>query len=219
MHNPHIISTFAHVLSNSGQFFKLNFKHLSMAFRLFRASPEQVMPPGPVERKNAPPNSEIPREVWLKHLIKSYRRQLKTIDELAGYAKGLELKLDEMQQKYYTLERSYYLMESNRDFAFGYLKQVRGSEKNLMVQNNSLNKQVVKLERTKENVMKENSRIALYKSIIKSQYCHINYLHTLLHLNRIAFNKKGSYTMEKTELVDRIISECVSTKSVNPQDY
>ena len=176
MHNPHKISTFAHVLSNSGQFFKLNFKHLCMAFRLFRASPEQVMPPGPVERKTAPPNSEIPREVWLKHLIKSYRRQLKTIDELAGYAKGLELKLDEMQQKYYTLERSYYLMESNRDFAFGYLKQVRGSEKNLMVQNNSLNKQVVKLERTKENVMKENSRIALYKSIIKSQYYHINYL-------------------------------------------
>lgn len=63
-----------------------------MSFRLFRASPERVIPPGPVERETAPPNSEIPREVWLKHLIKSYRRQLKTIDELAGYAKGLELK-------------------------------------------------------------------------------------------------------------------------------
>ena len=169
-----------------------------MSFRLFRASPEQVITPGPVERETAPPNSEIPREVWLKHLIKSYRRQCKTIDQLAGYAKGLELKLDEMSRKYKRMEQSYYLMETNCDFATGYLEQVKGSEKSLMFENNNLNKQIVKLERTKENLRKENDRIALYKSIIKSQYCHINYLHTLLHLNKIAYNKKGSYTIQQT---------------------
>ena len=187
-----------------------------MSIRVFRASPEQVISPGPVERETAPPNNEIPREVWLKHLIKSYRRQCTTIDQLAGYAKGLEIKLDAMERKYKLMEQRYYLMESNCDFATGYLEQVRGSEKTLMVQNNDLNKQIVRLEKTKNNVMKENSRIALYKSIIKSQYCHINYLHTLLHLNRITYNKKGSYTMEKTELVERIINECLSAESFNP---
>ena len=157
-----------------------------MSFRLFRASPEQVMLSGPVEEKSAPPNSGIPREVWLKHLIESYRRQCNTIDKLAGYAKGLEQKLDVMHQKYTMLERSY--------------------------------NEMVKLERTKEYVMKENSRIALYKSIIKSQFFHIHYLHTVLHLNRITFNKKGAYTMQKTKLVERIIGECLSAKSVNPND-
>lgn len=190
-----------------------------MSIRLFRASPEQVVLPGPVERRAVPPNSEIPREVWLKHLIRSYRRQCNTIDELAGYAKGLEQKLDVMKQKYNQLERSYYLMETNRDFATSYLEQVKGSEKTLMVENDQLNKQIVKLEKTKENVMKENGRIALYKSIIKSQYYHINYLHTLLHLNRIAYNKKGSYTMQKTEIVERIIGECLSAESVNPSNF
>ncbi len=140
-------------------------------------------------------SNDIPEEIWLKHLIESYRRQGYWLDQLETYAKNLE--------------EHYHLIS-------GKCSNLEYEGRKLSEENDELKKKLAELETISKGVKKADiDRIALLKSIIKSQFYHISYLHTVLHLNRVTYNKKGSYTMVHTKQVKSLIQECLSAKSVN----
>lgn len=163
---------------------------------------------------DAIPSNDIPEEVWMKRLIESYRHQTECLNGLSAYAKRLEKELNCMQQKCN-------LLESDRDFTKGYLKHLTKyafKDHKIQYENMDLRIKLAKSEKSAKHMSEEVNRLDIYKSIIKSQYYHIAYLHAVLHRNRVTYNKKGAYTITKTDLIDRLINECVSIKD-SDKDY
>ena len=176
--------------------------------------PRAVITSSSPEKNDAIPSNDIPNEVWMKRLIESYRHQTERINGLSAYAKRLEKELSSMQQKCN-------LLESDRDFTKGYLKHLTKyayKDHKIQYENMDLRIKLAKSEKSAKHMSEEVNRLDIYKSIIKSQYYHIAYLHAVLHRNRVTYNKKGAYTITKTDLIDRLINECVSIKD-SDKDY
>lgn len=166
------------------------------------------------EKNDAIPSNDIPEEVWMKRLIESYRHQTECLNGLSAYAKRLEKELSSMQQKCN-------LLESDRDFTKGYLKHLAKyafKDHKIQYENMDLRIKLAKSEKSAKHMSEEVNRLDIYKSIIKSQYYHIAYLHAVLHRNRVTYNKKGAYTITKTDQIDKLINECVSIKD-SDKDY
>ena len=166
------------------------------------------------EKNDAIPSNDIPEEVWMKRLIESYRHQTECLNGLSAYAKRLEKELSSMQQKCN-------LLESDRDFTKGYLKHLTKyafKDHKIQYENMDLRIKLAKSEKSAKRMSQELSHLDLYKSIIKSQYFHIFYLHDLLHRKKVEFNKDGAYTITKTDMIEKLIQECASYKD-NNKDY
>ena len=176
--------------------------------------PRAVITSSSPEKNDAIPSNDIPDEVWMKRLIESYRHQTECLNDLSAYAKRLEKELSSMKQKCN-------LLESDRDFTKGYLKHLTKyayKDHKIQYENMDLRIKLAKSEKSAKRMSQELDRLDLYKSIIKSQYYHIAYLHAVLHRNRVTYNKKGAYTIIKTDQIDKLINECVSFKD-NDKDY
>jgi hypothetical protein len=66
--------------------------------------------------KNIRPQDEVPYEVRMKHLIEAYRKDIKRLEELSRYAKGLEEENVNLQKKIEEYESLVEGVPNQKDF-------------------------------------------------------------------------------------------------------
>lgn len=177
-----------------------------MKLNLFRRAQKVCELPEP--RKIIPPY-EVPREVWLKRLIESYRRTSMQIEMLSDYTKSLEEAFRKLLNENQELKKE-------RDFINDYMVHINESgarECELRIENRQLktklnqqNQFIKGFAPNKGSVYKD------YKTAIRGQYYYIHYLKTVLHLNKVVYKKKLSFNTLEFDNIDDLINEVVNEK-------
>lgn len=177
-----------------------------MKLNFFRRLQPVCKPPEP--RMIIPPH-EVPREVWLKHFIESYRRTNMQMEMLSDYTKSLEDAFRRLQSENHELKKQ-------RAFISDYMVHINESgarECELRIENRQLKSKLNKQNQfingfapNRGSVYKE------YKTAIRGQYYYIHYLKTVLHLNHVTYKKKLSFNTLEFDNIDDLINEVVNEK-------
>lgn len=155
------------------------------------------------------PPKEVPREVWLKRFIESYRRTSMQMEMLSDYTKSLESAYRHLQDENRNLRQQ---CDFIKDYMY-HINDVGAHECELRIENrqlkSKLNKQSQLLERFTSNgggIFKE------YKTAIRGQFYYLHYLKTVLHLNHVVYKKKLSFNTLEFDNIDDLINEAVNEK-------
>jgi hypothetical protein len=156
------------------------------------------------------PQDEIPREVWLKRFIESYRRSNMQMEMLSDYTKSLEQAFQHLLQENHDLKKKNALI---RDY-MKHLNETGDKEFELKLENRQL-----KTALNRSNQLLKSAGITSeglysdYKTAIRGQYYYIHYLKTVLHLNRVDYKKKQSFNTLEFDNIDKLIDEAVNESS------
>lgn len=176
-----------------------------MKLNFFRRSQPFCEQPEP--RKLIPP--EVPREVWLKRFIESYRRTNMQLEMLSDYTKSLE-------EAFHRLQNENHELKEECDFIKDYMYHInedgaRACE--LKIENRQLKSKLTKQAQfIKDFAPNGGSVYRDYKTAIRGQYYYIHYLKTVLHLNRVAYKKKLSFNTLECDNIDDLIKAVVNEK-------
>ena len=177
-----------------------------MRLNLFRR--EQIVCEQLEPRKIIPPY-EVPREVWLKHLIESYRRTSEQIEMLSDYTKSLEESFRQLLNENQELKKRYNFINEY----MVHINESGASEFELRFENRQLKIKINKLEQFIKGFAPDKGRIYKdYKTAIRGQYYYIHYLKTVLHLNKVDYKKKLSFNTLEFDNIDDLINEVVNEK-------
>ena len=179
-----------------------------MRLNFFRHKQPVCNTPEP-PRKITPP-FEVPREVWLKHFIQSYRRSSMQMEMLSDYTKNLE-------DAYHLLQQENQNLKDRYDFIHGYMKHINEAgarECELQIENRQLRTKLNKQTKyIKDFIANKQGLYKDYKTAIRGQYYYIHYLKKVLHLNHVDYKKKVSFNTLDFDNIDTLINEAVSEKN------
>ena len=176
--------------------------------------PQKIVLPEPQknvlpEPRRIAPLDEIPREVWLKRFIESYRRNCMQTEMLSDYTKSLEDAYRHLQEKYNDLKKQNALI-------CDYMKHINetgAKEFELKLENRQLKTELNRCNQLiKDAGITGDGLYMDYKTAIKGQFYYIHYLKTVLHLNRVRYKKKLSFNTVEFDNIDSLIDEAVNEK-------
>lgn len=106
-------------------------------------------------------DDEIPYEVRMKHLIKSYRKDLKRLEELSQYAKGLEEENMLLQKK---IEKSGTSEEANKEVTISRMKSEINQLKGALTK--SFPKRVIQMRDARKKIISLQEYIIALQSLL-----------------------------------------------------
>ena len=175
-----------------------------MKLNLFRRSQPVCELPEP--RKIVPPD-EIPREVWLKRFIESYRRNCMQTEMLSDYTKSLEDAYRRLQREYDDLKKHNALISDYMT----HLNETGAKEFELKLENRQLKTELNRCNKLiKDAGITGDGLYMDYKTAIRGQFYYIHYLKSLLHLHNVNYKKKLSFNTLEFDNIDELINEAVS---------
>ena len=153
------------------------------------------------------PQDEIPREVWLKRFIESYRRNCSQLEMLTDYTKSLEAAYYQLQQENDELKADNVRLNTYVQV----INEPEFGEFELKLKNRQLRTELKRRNKLlKAAGITSSGLYADYKTAIRGQYYYIHYLKNLLHLHSVNYKKKLSFNTLEFDNIDDLINEAVN---------